>query len=83
MSVLSFYDQWPQYNRRLTEVVSAMTPDQLALKPHETRWPIWATHGQTFSGGASMVIPRVYVHFGDGTRSSPASESVVSLPIVP
>jgi uncharacterized damage-inducible protein DinB len=47
MSVLPFYDQWPQYNGRLTEVVAAMTPEQLALAPHESRWPIWATVAHT------------------------------------
>lgn len=52
MSLLEFYDQWPQYNRRLTEVVAAMTPEQLALQPHETRWPIWATVAHTAGGRA-------------------------------
>lgn len=47
MSLLAFYDKWPQYNRRLTEVIAAMTPEQLALSPAPTRWPIWATVAHT------------------------------------
>jgi uncharacterized damage-inducible protein DinB len=39
------YEMWPQYNRRLREVISAMTPDQLAIRPSPDGWPIWATVG--------------------------------------
>ena len=28
MSIRAFYDRWPQYNRRLTEIVGAMTDEQ-------------------------------------------------------
>jgi uncharacterized damage-inducible protein DinB len=47
MSIRPFYDRWPQYNRRLTQVVGAMTPEQLAINPapDRDRWPIWATVG--------------------------------------
>jgi uncharacterized damage-inducible protein DinB len=47
MSIRLFYDRWPQYNRRLTEIVGAMTPEQLAITPGPDRWPIWATVGHT------------------------------------
>jgi uncharacterized damage-inducible protein DinB len=47
MSIRRFYDRWPQYNRRMTEVVGAMTDDQLAIRPAPERWPIWATVGHT------------------------------------
>jgi uncharacterized damage-inducible protein DinB len=47
MSIRRFYDRWPQYNRRLTEVIGAMTDDQLAIRPAPERWPIWATVGHT------------------------------------
>ena len=47
MSIRLFYDRWPQYNRRLTEIVGAMTDEQLALAPSPERWPIWATVGHT------------------------------------
>jgi hypothetical protein len=40
MSIRQFYDQWPQYNRRLTEVVAAMTAEQLAIRPAPEGWPI-------------------------------------------
>ena len=45
MTIRAFYDRWPQYNRRLTEIVGAMTDEQLAIRPAPERWPIWATVG--------------------------------------
>lgn len=50
MSIRRFYDRWPQYNRRLTEVVGAMTDEQLAIRPAPKRDPIWATVGHTAAG---------------------------------
>src|SRR5262245_818285 len=47
MPIRQFYDRWPQYNRRLTEVVAAMPDQQLAIRPGPERWPIWATVGHT------------------------------------
>jgi uncharacterized damage-inducible protein DinB len=47
MSIRLFYDRWPQYNRRLTEVIGAMTDEQLAIRPSPERDPIWATVGHT------------------------------------
>src|SRR6266540_4778445 len=46
------YSMWPQYNRRLRDVVAAMTDEQLAMRQlghgpgrSPERWPIWATVG--------------------------------------
>jgi uncharacterized damage-inducible protein DinB len=47
MSIRLFYDRWPQYNRRLTEIVGAMSDEQLAIRPAPERPPIWATVGHT------------------------------------
>ena len=47
MSIRQFYDRWPQYDRRLTEVIGAMTDQQLAIRPSADGWPIWATVGHT------------------------------------
>jgi uncharacterized damage-inducible protein DinB len=47
MSIRRFYDRWPQYNRRLTEVVAAMTEEQLAIRPGPDVFPIWAAVGHT------------------------------------
>jgi uncharacterized damage-inducible protein DinB len=47
VSIRKFYDRWPQYNRRLTEIVGAMTDEQLAIRPSPERDPIWATVGHT------------------------------------
>jgi uncharacterized damage-inducible protein DinB len=41
------YSKWPQYNRRLREIVAALTDEQLALRPAPDRWPMWATAGHT------------------------------------
>jgi uncharacterized damage-inducible protein DinB len=49
MTIRPFYDRWPQYNRRLAEVVGPMTDEQLAIRPAPDRWPIWATVGHTVS----------------------------------
>jgi uncharacterized damage-inducible protein DinB len=47
VTIRRFYDRWPQYNRRLTEIVAAMTDEQLAIRPAPERDPIWATVGHT------------------------------------
>jgi len=36
---------WPEYDRRLREVVAAMTAEQLGIKPSPDRWPLWASIG--------------------------------------
>ena len=41
------YHMWPQYNRRLRDVVAAMTDEKLAIRPSAERLPIWATVGHT------------------------------------
>jgi uncharacterized damage-inducible protein DinB len=46
-SIRPCYDMWPQYNRRLRDVVAAMSTDALAARPAPGRWPIWATVGHT------------------------------------
>ena len=46
-TIRPFYDMWPQYNRRLRDVIAQMTPEQLAIRPAPERWPIWATVGHT------------------------------------
>jgi hypothetical protein len=39
------YAQWPEYNRRLRDVVAGLTAEHLDLRPSADRWPIWATIG--------------------------------------
>jgi hypothetical protein len=41
------YSMWPQYDRRLREVVGAMTDEQLAIRPAPDLLPLWATVGHT------------------------------------
>jgi hypothetical protein len=38
---------WPQYNRRLRDVVTDLTDEQLAIRPSPELLPIWATVGHT------------------------------------
>jgi uncharacterized damage-inducible protein DinB len=47
MSIRLFFDRWPQYNRRLAETITTLTPEQLALRPSPEHWPIWALVGHT------------------------------------
>jgi uncharacterized damage-inducible protein DinB len=47
VSIRAFYDRWPQYNRRLTEIVGAMSDQQLEIRPAPDGSPIWATVGHT------------------------------------
>ncbi len=46
-AIRPLYSMWPQYNRRLREVIGAMSADQLAIRPSAEGWPIWATVGHT------------------------------------
>ena len=46
-SIRPLYDMWPQYARRLREVIGAMSAEQLAIRPAPDGWPIWATVGHT------------------------------------
>ena len=39
------YSMWPEYNRRLRNVVAELTAEQLAIQPAPERWPLWATVG--------------------------------------
>lgn len=41
------YSVWPKYNRRLRDIVAAMSAEQLAIRPAPERWPMWATVGHT------------------------------------
>ena len=45
VKIRAAYGSWPQHNRRLRDVVAAMTDEQLAIRPSPERWPIWATVG--------------------------------------
>jgi uncharacterized damage-inducible protein DinB len=47
MTIRPAYSMWPQYNRRLREVVAAMTDEQLAIRPSADLLPMWATVGHT------------------------------------
>lgn len=46
-SIRPFYDGWQTYNARIVGVIGELTPEQLAIRPDPTLWPIWATIGHT------------------------------------
>jgi len=46
-TIRPFYADWELYNRQLIEGIRRLTPEQLALCPDGSRWPIWATVGHT------------------------------------
>ena len=46
-STRSVYGMWPQYTRRMRDVIGSMTTEQLAIRPSPDGWPIWATVGHT------------------------------------
>ena len=46
-TIRASYSMWPQYNRRLRDVVAAMTDEGLAIRPAPDLLPIWATVGHT------------------------------------
>ena len=46
-TIRSAYSMWPQYNRRLREVVEAMTDEQLAIRAAPDLLPLWAAVGHT------------------------------------
>jgi uncharacterized damage-inducible protein DinB len=45
LTIRPAYSRWPDYNRRLRDVVAALTEEQLAMQPTPERWPLWATVG--------------------------------------
>ena len=68
MSIRLFYDRWPQYNRRLTDIVGAMSDEQLAIRPAPDGSPIWATVGHT----AGMRVYWLCVVLGEqGAETTP------------
>jgi uncharacterized damage-inducible protein DinB len=45
LTIRPAYSKWPDYNRRLRDVVAGLTEQQLARRPSPERWPLWATVG--------------------------------------
>jgi uncharacterized damage-inducible protein DinB len=74
MSIRLFFDQWPIYNERIVEVVREMSPEQLAIRPAPSRWPIWATVGHT----AGLRVYWLCGFLGEpGAETTPVPEMAV------
>ena len=65
------YDMWPQYNRRLREVVGAMSAEQLAIRPSADLWPIWGIVGHT---AGARVYWLCHVIGEPGAEATPFSD---------
>jgi hypothetical protein len=46
-SIRPAYSMWPQYNRRVGQVVAGLTDKQLAIRAAPDQLPIWAVVGHT------------------------------------
>jgi hypothetical protein len=53
MTIRAAYGMWPQYNRRVRDVVAGLTDEALAIRAHPEGLPIWGLMGHT-------VAMRVY-----------------------
>ena len=73
-TIRPFYGMWPQYNRRLREVIAAMTAEQLAIRPAPDRWPIWATVGHTAGTRVYWLCRIVGEPGAEATPFDPASD---------
>ena len=71
-TIRSAYDMWPQYNRRLREVIGAMTAEQLAIRPSPDHWPVWATVGHT---AGSRVYWLCHVLGESGAEATPFADA--------
>ena len=45
MTIRPAFSAWPDYNRRLRDVVAGLSDADLATSPSPERWPLWATIG--------------------------------------
>lgn len=70
-TIRAAYDMWPQYNRRLREVIGGMTADELAVRPSPDLWPIWATVGHT---AAVRVYWLCHIVGEPGAETTPFSD---------
>lgn len=57
--IRTVYDMWPQYDRRLREVIGAMSAEQLAIRPSPERWPI---NGTTQVHTRGSILQRMFSH---------------------
>lgn len=71
MSIRAFYDYWPQYNRRMIEVVAPLTDDELALSCAKGGWPIWATVAHT---AGARIYWLCHVAGEPGVETTPFTE---------
>ncbi len=67
-SIRPAYHMWPQYNRRVRELIVGMTDEQLGIRPGPDLLPIWAAVGHT----AAMRIYWLCAVVGEpGAESTP------------
>jgi uncharacterized damage-inducible protein DinB len=74
MSIAPAYNMWPQYNRRLREIIGAMTTEQLAIRPSPDGWPIWATVGHNAGARVYWLCDILGEPGAERTPFTPGSE---------
>jgi uncharacterized damage-inducible protein DinB len=76
MSIRTAYSMWPQYNRRVRDVVAAMTDEQLAIRPAPDLLPIWAAVGHTAAMRVYWLCQVVGEHGAASTPFWDGSEAI-------
>lgn len=71
-TIRTAYDMWPQYNRRLRDVVAAMSDGQLAIRASDDGLPIWAIVGHT---AAMRVYWLCHVIGEPGAETTPFTDA--------
>ena len=71
-SIRPFYADWAGINRRVSEALGRLSPEDLALEvPTGNHWPIWATAGHTV---AARVYWLCHVAGEPGAETTPFSD---------
>jgi hypothetical protein len=77
LTIRPAYVRWPDYDRRLREVVGTMTEEQLAIQPSPDRWPLWATIGHV---ACQRVFGLCEVAGEPGAETTPFTNSAYDCP---
>jgi hypothetical protein len=71
-TIRAAYPTWPRLNRHLRDVVSGLSPEQLAVQPGPDRWPLWASIGHL---ACQRVFWLCVVAGAPGQESTPFPDS--------
>jgi len=77
ISIRSAYPRWPDYDRRLREVVASLTDAELAIRPSPERWPLWASIGHV---ACQRVFSLCDVAGEPGAQTTPFTNAAYDCP---